>query len=179
MFCVTGDVAFSSRGRDKPGEGLWVLKIRRYRGSRDTGQRCVLLSLQPEGRGPVSPLPFLGLGNNTGRRKEKPQNEVRSSETRWREGGKHFPVADRFQFITVDFGLKPSFQPSRQAEVNLSDVIFIRTTVWGGQQSPRDPSACDWLWHIRPKGLLFQEWSSFLDGIELGLILIASLSQES
>lgn len=69
----------------------------------------------------------LSLGDNVERRKEKPGREVGSSEATWREGGKQLPVVDRFQFIIVDLGLKPSFQPSRQAEVNLSDVIFIRT----------------------------------------------------
>lgn len=103
------------------------IKDENDRGSRDAWRRCVLLLWQSEGHGPVSALPFLQFGNHMRRRKEKPQDEVRSSETKWREGEKHFPVADRFQFITVDFGLKPSFQPSRQAEVNLSDVIFIRT----------------------------------------------------
>lgn len=118
---------FQQQGPGQAQRGAVGIKDQKVSGGRDTRQRCALLPLQPEGCGPVSPLPFFGLGNNTGRRKEKPQNEVHSSETRWREGEKHFPVADRFQFITVDFGLKPSFQPSRQAEVNLSDVIFIRT----------------------------------------------------
>lgn len=126
VFCVTGDSALSSRGRDKPREGLWVLKIGMYQGSRDTWPRCVLL-LQPEGRGPVSSFSSRRLGNDMSRRREKPPSEVDGSEARWREGEKQFPVADGFRFIIVDFGLKPSLQPSRQAEVNLSDVIFIRT----------------------------------------------------
>ena len=49
------------------------------------------------------------------RRKEKQDVcEVGSMETKWREmERKPFPVADRFQCIIVDLGLKPSFQPSR------------------------------------------------------------------
>ena len=60
-------------------------------------------------------LPFLRLENNAGKRKEKQSREVGHPEEKWREGEKQFPVADRFQFIIVDFGLKPSFQPSSQA----------------------------------------------------------------
>ena len=49
MFCVTGDVAFSSRGRDKPGEWLWVLKIRVYQGS--GGHRAKMCSAAVAARG--------------------------------------------------------------------------------------------------------------------------------
>lgn len=78
-------------------------------------------------KGPVPALAFLRLENNMRRRKEKQSGEEGSSETTQREGEKQLPVAKRFQVIIVDFGLKPSFQPCTQAEVNFSDVIFIRT----------------------------------------------------
>ena len=99
------------------------------------------------GGGQCPPFSSLKLGDSVGRRKEKQNGEVGSSEAKWREvEGKQFPVADRCQFIIVDFGLKPSFQPSRQAEVNLSDVIFIRThCMRRPEQSLWDPSAYDWL----------------------------------
>lgn len=48
------------------------------------------------------------------RREEKQDGEVGSMEAKWREmERKQLPVADRFQCIIVDLGLKPSFQPSK------------------------------------------------------------------
>lgn len=100
-----GGELWGYRARMCQGEGMWAAR------QKDT----------------VPALAFLRLKNNMGRRKEKQSGEEGSPETTQREGEKQLPVAKRFQVIIADFGLKPSFQPCTRAEVNLSDVIFIRT----------------------------------------------------
>lgn len=119
---------------------------------------------QLDGGGPVSTLLFFRLENSVIKRKEKKSHKVSSYETKRREGDKQFPVASTFQYISVDFGLKPSFQPSRQAEVNLSGVIFIRTHHMRWPAVPAGPSR---LWlalthcakrALIPKMIFFFRW---------------------
>lgn len=62
MFCVTGDVAFSSRGRDKPREGLWVLKIRRYQGAGTPGKDVLCCHCSQRDAAQCPPYPSLGWG---------------------------------------------------------------------------------------------------------------------
>lgn len=119
MFGGDGRLSFQQQGWEKPGEGPRCYKVRMCQRLGGAGQL--------DGGGPVYSLLFFRLENSVIRRKEKKSHKVSSYETKRREGDKQFPVASTFQCISVDFGLKPSFQPSRQAEVNLSGVIFIRT----------------------------------------------------
>lgn len=90
------------------------------------------------------------------------------------------PIVNKFQFITVDFA--ETYFGMLQLGLMLSNAIFIRVSLCNTDYSGKSLQAAgahDCLWHVQLKGLLFQEWSSFLDCIELGLILIASFSQES
>lgn len=91
-----------------------------------------------------------------------------------------WPIVNKFQFITVDFA--ETYFGTLQLGLMLSNAIFIRVSLCNTEYSGESLQAAgahDCLWHVQLKGLLFQEWSSFLDCIELGLILIASFSQES
>lgn len=90
------------------------------------------------------------------------------------------PIVNKFQFITVDFA--ENYFGMLQLGVMLSNAIFIRVSLCNAEyagESLQAAGAHDCFWHVQLKGLLFQEWSSFSDCIELGLILIASFSQES
>lgn len=91
------------------------------------------------------------------------------------------PIVNKFQFITVDFA--ETYFGTLQLGLMLSNAIFIRVSLCNTEysgESLQAASAHDCLWHVQLKGLLFQEWSFFFLGcIELGLILIASFSQES
>ena len=90
------------------------------------------------------------------------------------------PIVNKFQFITVDFA--ETYFGTLQLGLMLSNAIFIRVSLCNTEYSGESLQAAgahDCLWHVQLKGLLFQERSSFWDCIELGLILIASFSQES
>lgn len=162
-------MASQQQKREKPGEGCGHHKLITCQGRGDARQ------LEEE---PASTFHFLGsCWSNTVERRQEKQDvcEVGSMEAKWRrwkESSSQLPI-DFSASLLIWEQTFPAKQVGR-GEFIRGDFIRTHCMRWPAVTAGHRCTVTS-----SQKGSYSRERSSFFDGVELGLILIASSSQES